>query len=403
MRTQAPNRMLSALLALAAAALACARAEVPIDSSGHSIATAIVLPATPTLPDAVLASPTNPLAEATLPVGATATASATPAPSATAGASFDQLPILNGTFDTDLGSWNVTPNWALWQDGYARLNAGQAGAGAVMVQFTTVPRGREVKLHFTARSEAAQGGECIIETARDNESVIPADGQWHETEVDYTLDAGTQTAVSLQARNNNHCDWLHFDDVYWLVAADSIGSGGEATAEAPTPEDAATLASTKAPTATEAPTASATLGAIPAAATFTQDFTASAVGDTVFGAAGDIADGQAITWASLRAGTGAWLFDLGSARNVAGLRLRAHRDGNQDTTLLGVDVSTDGTTWITVYSASGDCAGTANCEVLAQGSPVDLAFGPTDARYLRVRSGPTRFALAEVEIAVIGN
>ena len=396
--------MLFALLALAAAALACARAEVPINSSGHSIATAIVLPATPTVPDAILASPTSPLAEATQPGGATATASATTPPTATPGPSFDQLPILNGTFDTDLGNWNVTPNWALWQDGYARLNAGQAGAGAVMVQFTTVPRGREVKLHFTARSEAAQGGECIIETARDTESVIPADGEWHETEVDYTLDAGTQTAVSLQARNNNNCDWLNFDDVYWLVAADSIGSGGEATAEGPTPEGAATLASTEAATATEAPpTALPTVGAIPAAADFTQDFTASAVGDTVFGAAGDITDGQAITWASLRAGTGAWLFDLGSDRNVAGLRLRPHRDGDQDTTLLGIDVSTDGATWTTVYSASGNCAGTANCEVLTQGSPVDLAFGPTTARYVRVRSGPTRFALAEVEIAVIGN
>jgi hypothetical protein len=399
MRTQAPNRMLSAFLALAAAALACARAEVPIDSDGHSIATAIVLPATPTVPDTVLASPTSPLAEATQPGGATATASATTPATATPGAVFDQLPILNGTFDTDLGNWNVTPNWALWQDGYARLNAGQAGAGAVMVQFTTVPRGREVKLHFTARSETALSGECIIETHRDSANVIPADGEWHEVEVEYTSDGGTQTAVSLQARNNNHCDWLHFDNVYWLVAADSISGSSEATAEG-----AATLAATEAATATDAPpTALPTVGAIPAGAAFTQDFTVSAVGDTVFGAAGDIIDDQAITWASLRAGTGAWLFDLGSDRNVAGLRLRAHRDGDQDTTLLGIDVSTDGAAWTTVYTGSGDCAGTANCEVLTQGSPVDLAFGPTTARYVRVRSGPTRFALAEVEIALIGN
>jgi hypothetical protein len=394
--------MLSALLALAAAALACARAEIPIDPNGQSIATAIVLPATPTLPDEAVASPTSLLAEAT-PAGGVTTSTLVPTepPTATPQASFDQLPLLNGTFDTDLSNWNVTPNWALWQDGYARLNASQAGAGAVMVQFTTVPRGREVKLHFAARSETAQAGECIVETIRDTETSIPADGEWHEAEIDYTSEGGTQTAVSLQALNNNQCDWLHFDDVYWLVAADSTGEAETgATPEGPTPE--ATVA--EVPTATEVPpTAVPALDAIPPEATFTQDFTASASGDTVFGDPGDIADGQTITWASLRAGTGAWLFDLGSEQNVAGLRLTAHRDGNQDTTLLGIDVSTDGTAWTTVYGANGDCADTANCEVLAQRTPVDLPLAPTEARYVRLRSGPTRFALAEVEIAVIGN
>ena len=89
--------------------------------------------------------------------------------------------------------------------------------------------------------------------------------------------------------------------------------------------------------------------------------------------------------------------------HFAGLRLTAHRDGNEDTTLRGIDVSTDGAAWTEVYAARGDCAGTTACDVIAQAVPIEFAFGPVDAQYVRVRSGPTRFALAEVELAVIGN
>ncbi len=398
MTTHAPRRLLFSALALASAILACARAEVPIDATGQSIATALVIPATSTAtaPAVAIATATNPLAEATVP-GSAPTSAPSPSqpPSPTPEQVFDSLPLLNGTFDTDLSNWSVTPNWVVWQDGYARVNAGQAEQGAVLVQFATVPRGLEVKLHFSVRSETALDGECVIEAHRDTLHRIPADGAWHEQEVDYTLEAGTQTAISLQARNNNHCDWLHFDDLYWLVAAGSIASGPTpegSTPDAPTPE-----------TTEAAPTALPTLGAIPAEASFTQDFTVSASGDSPFGAAADLTDGQALTWASLRSGSGAWVFDLGASRSVAGLRLLPQRDGDQDATLLGVDVSADGTNWTAVYTASGDCAGTAGCQSLAPGLTVDLPFAPTDAQYVRVRSGPTRFALAEVQIAVIGN
>ena len=60
------------------------------------------------------------------------------------------MPLQNGTFDTDLSGWNLTPNWTLWQDGYARLNAAQAGPGAVLVQITNVPQASEVRLAFSA-------------------------------------------------------------------------------------------------------------------------------------------------------------------------------------------------------------------------------------------------------------
>jgi hypothetical protein len=305
------------------------------------------------------------------------------------------VPLLNGGFDADLGNWNVTPLWVLWQDGYARANARQ---GAVMVQFNSVPQSRDVRLHFSARSEDARSGECQITTNQDRRHTIPADGQWHSVEVDFTLLAGTPLAVSLQARNNNNCDWLNIDDVYWLVAAEpgtvveATATGGAPTAEGPTPEPSATIAAS--------PTNPAT---IPSGAIFTRDLSVTAVGDSPVGAASDLVDGQTITWASLRNGTGAWVFNLGTARSVAGLRLTAHRDGDQDTTILGIDVSTDGATWTEAYRAGGTCGGTANCQVIAQGTPVDLAFGPVTAQYIRVRSGPTRFALAEVEAAVIGN
>src|SRR5688500_17672307 len=161
MSTHVPRRLLFAVLSLAAAVLACARAEVPIDQRGQTIATALVAAPTRTEPPVALASPTSPLAEGTSGAGqATTLPTTTLQPTAASEFTFDVLPILNGTFDTDLSNWNVTPNWTEWQDGYARANAGLAGPGAVLVQFTTVPQGTEVKLHFSARSEDEHEGEC---------------------------------------------------------------------------------------------------------------------------------------------------------------------------------------------------------------------------------------------------
>jgi hypothetical protein len=394
--TPATRRLLLAGLSLAAAALACARAEVPIVPGGLSIATPQVLPPTATEPPLELATATSELAEGTR--GASTSTATEPPPTATAPVTFASVPLQNGTFDTDLSGWNLTPNWTLWQDGYARLNAAQAGPGAVLVQITNVPQASEVRLAFSARSEDARGGECIIRSHLDTLLTLPADGEWHPLEVDFTLAAGTQTAVNLQARNNSHCEWVNIDDVHWLVPAEP-GSVADATA---TPGEASEATATVEPSATPPP-ATATLSAIPANAIFTQDFTVSAVGDSPVGAPADLRDGQTITWASLRNGTGAWVFNLGSVSTVAGLRVVAHRDGDQDTTIVGIDVSADGAAWTEVYRPGGTCGGTANCQVIDQGTPVELPVTASQAQYVRVRSGPTRFALAEVEVAVVGN
>jgi hypothetical protein len=395
--TPAPRRSLLAGLCLAAAVLACARAQVPIESGVPSVATVLVIPPTSTQAPVVLASATGELAEATGGATAGLPATATPAPTATPELAFNLVPLTNGSFDNDLGGWNVTPNWTLWQDGYARVNAIQ---GALLVQFTNVPQGEDVRLHFNARSETVRSGECQFESNEDKRHAFAADGEWHEVEVDFTPSAGTQIAISLQARSNNNCDWLNLDDVYWRVAGgDNVVSAATATpegatpiAEVPTPEPSATV--------DVGPTAPA---GIPAGAIFTRDLSVTASGDSAVGVPSDLVDGQTVTWASLRNGTGAWVFNLGGVHSVAGLRLTAHRDGDQDTTVRGIDVSTDGLTWTEVYRPGESCGGTANCQVIAQGTPVELAFGPIAGQYVRVRSGPTRFALAEVEVAVTGN
>ncbi len=175
----------------------------------------------------------------------------------------------------------------------------------------------------------------------------------------------------------------------------------------PAPGDSATPippGETPTPTETAAPTETAPSGlaAIPDNATFTQAFTVSSEGGELVGRAQDLADGQTITWASLRDGGGDefWIFDLGSEQNVAGLLVYAHRDGNDDTTLQTIEVSTDGATWTPVYVATGDC-GFLACDILTQDEYVDLPFGPARARYVRLRGGDTRFALAEVQVATV--
>jgi hypothetical protein len=387
--------LLLAGLCLAGAVLACARAQVPIETGVPSVATDLVIPPTPTEAPVALASPTSQLAEGTSPP--TRAATETPPPTATPEVAFGQVPLVNGSFDTDLTGWNVTPDWALWQDGYARINAEHS---ALLLQFTTVPQARDVRLHVAARSETPRGGECEIGSNLGTRHRVPADGEWHEVEVDFTLSAGRQTAVSLQARDNSNCDWINLDDVYWRVLVE----GGaviqaSATPEGQTPEAAT---ATLEPAATVEPSPTTPTG-IPANAIFTQDLSVSAVGDSPIGAPADLIDGQTITWASLRNGTGAWVFNLGGPRNVVGVRLTAHRDGDQDTTLRGVDISADGLTWTEVYRSGESCGGTANCQTIAQETPVELGFGPISAQYVRVRSGPTRFALSEVEVAVTGN
>lgn len=195
-----------------------------------------------------------------------------------------------------------------------------------------------------------------------------------------------------------------------IVPTGPYPAPGEATLSGlyPAPGDTATpippSGDTPTPTETAAPTETAPSGlaAIPDNATFTQVFTVSSEGGTLVGRAQDLADGQTITWASLRDGGGDefWIFDLGSEQNVAGLLVYSHRDGNEDTTLQTIEVSTDGATWTPTYVATGDCGALA-CDILTQDEYVDLPFGPARARYIRLRGGDTRFALAEVQVATV--
>jgi hypothetical protein len=144
-----------------------------------------------------------------------------------------------------------------------------------------------------------------------------------------------------------------------------------------------------------------TLAAIPAGANFIQQFSVTAEGDFPYGFARDLGDNQLLTWASLRNGRGLWQFDLGSAQQVTGVRLYAHRDRDQDTTLLAIEVSADGFEWTPFYIPAGACGETPNCLVIDQDEWVDVPFGPVETRYIRLRSGPTAFAFSEVAFAVL--
>jgi hypothetical protein len=164
------------------------------------------------------------------------------------------------------------------------------------------------------------------------------------------------------------------------------------TPEGPTPEPSATL---------DPSIPTPTLAAIPAEAAFTRTFTTTAEGDFPLGLVRALSDGAVTTWASLRNGQGEWHFDLGGSFRVTGVRLYAHRDRDQDTTLLSIDVSSDSQTWVTLYTPKTSCGATPACQVIPQEVDFDIPFGPIAARYVRLRSGPTAFALAEVQFALL--
>jgi hypothetical protein len=266
--------------------------------------------------------------------------------------------------------------YVIWQAGYARLNASEAPGGAALARDLPVPAHSAVILSFRYRSENVAGGECAIEPRPGDVRTFPADNQWREAQVDFTAEAGTIFQVGVSTHTGGACDWVHVDDFTWLIPAAEGPPPGQVS---PTP----------------------TLAAIPASFVFTRTFTVSA-DDLSFpaGQPSTLNDGQPSTWASLRNGRGLWQFDLGRNQTVAGFRLLAVRDGDQDTTLLGVEISFDGHNWVTIVTPAGQCGEVPNCLVVEQGEPVDLPFGPLEARYLRLRGGPTNFALAEVEIAV---
>lgn len=157
---------------------------------------------------------------------------------------------------------------------------------------------------------------------------------------------------------------------------------------------------TSAPAATQPPAPGGGPQPIPANATFTQQFIVSYEGSKVTGRPVDMTDNRTITWASLRDGNAAWIFDLGSQQRVAGLKVWAQPDGGDPTTLLSIQVSSDGANWTTVYTGRGDC-GVPQCDTLVQRDFVDLGFSATTAQFVRLNGGPTRFAFAEVQIAVV--
>lgn len=162
---------------------------------------------------------------------------------------------------------------------------------------------------------------------------------------------------------------------------------------------------TKTPTLVKTPTPGPTVGStpggvLPPGSTLTQNVTVSYEGGTLFGRPQDMIDGRTTTWASLRGGNASWIFNLGSSRNVDGIRLYAHSDGGDPTTLLAIEVSTDGSAWTAVYTGEGNCGGVPNCDTIQQEQYVDFAFGPVSVQFVRLRGGPTRFAFAEVLIAL---
>jgi hypothetical protein len=156
------------------------------------------------------------------------------------------------------------------------------------------------------------------------------------------------------------------------------------------------------PTDTPAPlpTIGANPGGIPENATFTQQFTVSNEGGAVFGRPQDMGDGRTETWASLRGGGAAWVFNLGSPQNVIGLSVWAQPDRGEETSLVSIEVSADGASWTAVYAGDGTCGDVPQCDFLQQREFVDFGFGPLTAQYVRLRGGPTRFAFAEVKIAL---
>lgn len=139
---------------------------------------------------------------------------------------------------------------------------------------------------------------------------------------------------------------------------------------------------------------------IPENATFTQIFIITYEGTQLVGRPVDMTDKRTDTWASLRDGNTAWILKLSQAQTLVGVRLYAQKDGTDPTTLTRIEVSADGSHWTTVLVGSGDC-GVPRCETLPQRQFTALGFGPVEAQYVRLTSGPTRFAFAEIEVAVL--
>lgn len=155
-------------------------------------------------------------------------------------------------------------------------------------------------------------------------------------------------------------------------------------------------------TATRAPESGTAPKPLPAGVLLTRDYDVTNAGGDVIGTPNDMRDARELTWASLRGTGGAWVLTLREARRVAGLRLFPQKDGATETTvaLTRVEVSVDGKTWQDAYVPNGTCASTPNCLGMATQSYQEIGFAPVEAQYVRLTSGPTRFAFGEIEVAI---
>ncbi len=155
-------------------------------------------------------------------------------------------------------------------------------------------------------------------------------------------------------------------------------------------------------TATRSPEAGTAPKPLPAGVVLTRDFEVTNAGGDVVGAPNDMRDARELTWASLRGTGGAWVLTLREARRVVGLRLFPQKDGATETTiaLTRVEVSVDGKTWQDAYVPNGTCGATANCLAMTPQAYQEIGFAPVEAQYVRLTSGPTRFAFGEIEIAI---
>jgi len=143
-------------------------------------------------------------------------------------------------------------------------------------------------------------------------------------------------------------------------------------------------------------------GNFPPGTVFVQDFKVTFEG-TIYPAPRWVTwltDGKTTSWVSLDGGNGAWILDLGNARNFVGLRLYPHHT-DQDPSLLGIEASTNGTDWTALYVGEGNCDGTPSCDTLASEQFLEFPLGSLSAQFIRLRGGPTRFAFAEMQVAVI--
>ncbi len=140
---------------------------------------------------------------------------------------------------------------------------------------------------------------------------------------------------------------------------------------------------------------------IPADATYTQQMVVTGEGGEMIGDPGYLNDGNILTFGALTGGHTAWIFDLGSVQKIGGVKVYAQKPyTGEPTTLLGIDVSNDGQNWQPVLVGSGDC-GEPQCDVIPQMTYTEIGFNPVSARYLRMRSGPSRFGFSEVSVAIV--